>query len=105
MLRQTSLCCASALGTRLRVSLALTVCLLSSIPAAAQTTFTDDPIVIGVMPIKVVHVMEMCARIDALRQRANLAPFTWTDPTITAGVTLVRAVHLQELRGALSTAI
>ena len=68
------------------------------------TTFTDDPILPGVTPIKAVHFMELRERIDLLREGAGLAPFAWTDPILTAGVTPVRLSHLLELREALAAA-
>src|SRR5471032_1599782 len=78
--------------------------LLTGGPAWAQQAFSDDPLVAGVTPIRAVHIMELRARIDALRQLAAVGPFAWTDPAIIAGVTTVRAVHLQELRNALTGA-
>ena len=68
------------------------------------TTFTDDPILSGVTPIKTVHFTELRERIDLLRDGAGLAPFAWTDPILTAGVTPVRLSHLLELREALAAA-
>ena len=72
--------------------------------ALALTTFTDDPILPGVTPIKAVHFMELRQRIDLLRVGAGLPGFAWTDPVLTAGVTPVRLPHLLELRRALSAA-
>lgn len=80
------------------------VLLLSWSHAAAQQAFVDDPLIPGVTPIRAVHITELRARIDGLRQRADLQPFSWTDPVITAGVTLVRALHMQEMRAALAEA-
>ena len=68
------------------------------------TTFTDDPILPGVTPIKAVHFTELRERIDLLRAGTGLAPFAWTDPILTAGVTPVRLPHLLELREALAAA-
>ena len=68
------------------------------------TTFTDDPILPGVTPIKAVHFTELRERIDLLRGGAGLAPFAWTDPVLTAGVTPVRLSHLLELREAVAAA-
>ena len=67
-------------------------------------TFTDDPIVPGVTPIKAVHFTELRTRINALRSAAGLARFSWTDPVLRPGVTRVRRVHLLELRTALAEA-
>ena len=69
---------------------------------APLTTFTDDPILPGVTPVKAVHFTELRERIDLLRDGAGLAAYGWTDPVLTAGVTPVRLVHLLELRSALA---
>ena len=69
-----------------------------------RTTFTDDPILPGVTPIRAVHFMELRERIDLLRSAARLEPFPWTDPVLTPGVTPVRLTHLFDLREALSAA-
>ena len=68
------------------------------------TTFTDDPILPGVTPVKAVHFTELRGRIDLLRDGAGLAPFAWTDPVLTAGVTPIRLSHLLDLREALAAA-
>ena len=70
----------------------------------ARATFTDDPIVPGVTPVRAVHFTELRERIDLLRRAAGLGPFSWTDPVLTAGTTPVRLVHLIELRDALAEA-
>jgi glucose/arabinose dehydrogenase len=67
-------------------------------------TFTDDPLVAGVTPIKAAHVTELRVAIDRERTRRSLAAFAWTDPVLVPGATLVRAVHLMELRAALAQA-
>ena len=67
-------------------------------------TFTDDPLVPGVTPVRAVHFQELRTRIDALRVRAGLTRFAWTDPVLTPGVTPVRRFHLTELRTALRAA-
>ena len=68
------------------------------------TTFTDDPILPGVTPVKAIHFTELRERIDLLRDGAGLAPFAWAEPILTAGVTRVRLSHLLELREALAAA-
>src|SRR5207249_4620298 len=68
-------------------------------------TFTDDPIVAGVTPIRAVHITELRQTIDQFRAYAGLSPSAWTDPTITAGVTIVRAVHVLELRARFDEAL
>ena len=69
-----------------------------------ETSFTDDPIVPGVTPIRAVHLTELRVRTDALRAAAGLARFSWTDSALVPGVTPVRLVHLLELRRALAGA-
>ncbi len=66
--------------------------------------FTDDPLVAQVTPIKRIHVIELRARIDALRIAHGLLAFSWTDPTITVGTTPIKAVHITEMRTALGQA-
>lgn len=63
-------------------------------------TFTDDPLVSNVTPLRAVHVMELRARIDALL----LGTYAWTDHPIVAGTTAVRWLHVSELRAALDQA-
>lgn len=66
-------------------------------------TFTDDPLVVGVTPIKAVHVTELRDAINQLRAHAGLPAATWTD-TLVAGVTVVKAVHITEMRTKLDEA-
>ena len=73
-----------------------------TVTAPATGSFTDDPLVPGVTPVKAVHFRELRTRIDALRERAGLPRFGWTDPILEAGVTPVRLVHLLELESALA---
>ena len=75
-----------------------------TVGASVSVSFTDDPIVPGVTPVRGVHFTELRARIDAVREAAGLGRFPWTDPVLTAGVTPVRLVHLLELREALAAA-
>ncbi len=65
----------------------------------AVPPFTDDPLQARTTAIRAVHITELRARVDALRQRFGLERFPWTNSSL-AGV-LVRAVHLTELRVAL----
>ena len=62
--------------------------------------FTDDPLVPEVTTIRVVHIMELRARIDALLASAAV----WTDDPIIAGTTVIKAMHLLELQVALDQA-
>ena len=51
--------------------------------------------------MKAVHVNELRARIDAVRNARGLSAFPWTDQPVSAGVTSIKAVHLSEMRTAL----
>ena len=77
----------------------------SSLPNAfayrGALTFTDDPIVPGVTPVKAVHLTELRADIANLRVQYGLAAFTWTDSSIGARASRIKAAHLNELRAAL----
>ncbi len=66
--------------------------------------FTDDPIVPGETPVRVVHITELRTRIDELRVTRRLNQFPWTDPAIETGATPIWAVHMMELRTALEQA-
>ena len=72
--------------------------------AWALATFTDDPLVPGVTPVRAAHLLALRSRIDGLRRRAGLPAFGWTDAQVVPGVTPARAVHLTELRSALGEA-
>ena len=65
-------------------------------------TFTDNPLVAGVTPVKAQHVVELRQAIDALRTKRSISAFSWTDATLTARTSIVRAQHLAELRTALA---
>lgn len=71
---------------------------------ASSMEFADHPIEPGVTPVKAIHILELRARIDALRADAGLAAFEWRDSELTAGVTPVRSFHVTELREALAGA-
>ena len=88
------------------IALVVCACLLSGgLPAAQAQTFTDDPIVAGVTPVRAVHILELRQTIDQLRAIAGLPPSAWTDPALTPGVTAMRAVHVTELRARLDEAL
>lgn len=70
----------------------------------APSQFTDDPIVVGTTVIRVLHILELRSRIDAVRVARGLAAFTWTDPTLTPGSAIVKAQHILDLRSALAEA-
>jgi hypothetical protein len=67
----------------------------------SPAAFTDQSLTAGYL-IKAIHVIELRARIDALRLAHGLPLFQWTDASL-AGVP-ARAVHVQDLRVALSEA-
>jgi hypothetical protein len=69
--------------------------------APTLPAFTDDPLLPGVTPVKVVHITELREAIATLRARQGLAPVAWTDPTIVPRVTVIKGVHLVELRAAI----
>ena len=75
-----------------------------AVTAPATGSFTDDPLVPGVTPVRAIHFTELRTRIDALRATAGLPRFVWTDPILRTGMTPVRLVHLLELRSALADA-
>src|SRR5438876_216958 len=61
-------------------------------------TFTDVVLTPLATVVKAVHLLELRAHIDALRQNRGLSPFAWTDPALIPGVTISGSVHLRELR-------
>ena len=71
---------------------------------ASPAAFTDHPIERGATPVKAIHLLELRARIDALRAAAGRPAFRWTDPVLTPGATPISRVHLTELRAALAGA-
>ena len=62
-----------------------------------QPTFTDDPLVRGVTPIKAIHVSEVRFLVDRLRERYGLRSKAWTDQGAERGVTPIAAAHVAEL--------
>ena len=64
--------------------------------------FTDDPIVAGVTPVRLVHLLELREALGAAYTAAGRAAPRWTDATPTAGTTPIRAAHLTELRAAVA---
>jgi hypothetical protein len=75
-----------------------------SIDVATAITFTDDPLSIGVTPIKAQHVTELRQAVNAIRATANLSAATWTDTMLNSSVS-VKAVHITELRTNLDQAL
>jgi hypothetical protein len=76
---------------------------LSAPDAAATTTFTNDPLVATVTPVKAAHITELRQAVNALRATGGLTASTFTDPVLSTSLK-VKAVHLQELRTALTAA-
>lgn len=70
----------------------------------ARLAFTDSPLVAQTTVVKAAHVIELRARIDALRGRWSVSPYSWTDATLAPGSTVVKAVHVTQLRSALTDA-
>ena len=77
--------------------LALALCAPS---AAAQQSWTDDPVVAGETPIKAVHVEEIRRRVDELLQARGLPPAVYTSRPSQGGT--VQAQHLAETIAALA---
>ena len=75
----------------------------SGVGTAVAQSFTDDPLVPGVTPIKAVHFRELRARIDMVRALVGLPEYAWTE-TLTPGLTPIRRAHLIEMRTALNEA-
>lgn len=65
--------------------------------------FTDDPLVVGVTPIKAVHINELRTRIDNVRIAHALTAFAYTNPSIVSGG-LIKAQDIVDLRTALGQA-
>ena len=66
-----------------------------------SNAFTDDPLIPGVSVVRAIHIVELRARIDALRTRFALPAFSWTDPVIVPGVVTIKSVHVMQMRSAL----
>jgi hypothetical protein len=72
--------------------------------AYLPTSFTDDPLLVGITTAKVQHIIELRQAVDALRAVSGLAPAPWTDLTLVPTITIIRAVHIHELRTYLNDA-
>jgi predicted outer membrane repeat protein len=70
--------------------------------AATTTAFTDASLAGGV--VKVSHIAELRAAVNAMRAAAGLDPAYFTDQTLTARGTTIKRVHVTELRSALDIA-
>ena len=70
----------------------------------SATAFTDHPLRPGATPVRAVHLLELRARTDRVREGLGLPAYGWTDPVLTPGSTPVRREHVTELRTALDQA-
>jgi hypothetical protein len=75
----------------------------SNVDMATTLTFTDDPLTVGVTPIKAGHLSEMRQAVNAVRLTAGLSPANWTDASLVGAA--IKAVHVQELRSNLDPAL
>jgi len=69
-----------------------------------EGAFTDPEIVVGIVPIRAVHITELRTRINQLRTRFGLAAYAFDDPSLVAQQTEVRVSHVEQLRAALAAA-
>lgn len=76
---------------------------LSNVDVSTAMTFTDDPVLAAVTPVKAIHILELRQAVDAVRGSAGLAAASWTDTSL-AGI-VIKAIHIQELRTALNAAL
>jgi hypothetical protein len=67
---------------------------------AVTFIFTDDTIVAGATTVKLAHILEMRAAIDAVRNVEGAGPYAWTNPT----PIVIAAADWMELRAALNAA-
>lgn len=66
--------------------------------------FADDVLTSGTSAVRAAHIVELRARIDAVRARFGLAAYPYADASVAAGTTTIRARHIIDLRTALSEA-
>ena len=76
--------------------------LLRTLTVTEPPAFTDPVLMAGTTPIKAIHVLELRARIDAVRSARGLSPYSWTNTSLVA--VTITAAHLLELRSALAAA-
>lgn len=65
-------------------------------------TFTDNPLVVGVTPVRALHMTELRTAINNYRASVGLPAATWT--SIAAG-SIMTAAHIVEMRTALTAAM
>jgi RHS repeat-associated protein len=68
---------------------------------ATNHPFTEDPLVPRVTRVRRVHLTELRAAVNAVRQQAGLAGYAFTDPSPLR----IRAIHVLELRSAIEAAM
>lgn len=92
----------SFFGALAPVAIAFICCCLIPGAALAQAfSFTDDPLTVRSTRVKAVHITELRAGINALRQRQGIAPAAFTD-VVAPQSGSIRAIHIAELRTALN---
>lgn len=74
------------------------------VPVSTFTYLMDPYVPTTGNPVRVPHLSDLRAEIDAVRRRCSLPGYLWTDPVIVGGQTPVRAVHVREMRAALTEA-
>lgn len=72
-----------------------------AIYSCTAAAFTDDPLIVNTTKVKLIHINELRARINALRVARGLSEFSFTDPTLTTS-TVIQDEHILELRTALA---
>lgn len=77
---------------------------VDSAAALATIAFTDATLTAGSTTAKAVHIVELRARVNALRTRFGLPSYPFADSSIVGGATTIKAVHLSDLRQALAEA-
>src|SRR4029077_7914561 len=68
------------------------------------TTFTDDPIQVGVTVVQAVHITELRTGVDQVRASAALSPDSWAPTFPAASGYAIKADHILELRTRLNEA-
>jgi M6 family metalloprotease-like protein len=97
---------AGAVDVVIRNPIGQTATIVSGFTYTNAVPFTDTPLGSNSTAIKKVHITELRARIDALRQQyGGFGFFSYTtDPTITPGLTTIKTQHITEMRAALAPA-